>query len=90
VSPEFRIALDAAQDRSPRVVLDLEALTLIDCAGLSVLFAAAERSRREGALLILLDTRGQVRRVLHLTGAPAGVAILDASDLSGLGALEAA
>jgi anti-anti-sigma factor len=76
----FKQALTDAQADASRVVLDLQALTLIDCASLSVVFDAALEARRRSAVLILLDPRGQVRRVLDLAGAPAGVAVLERSD----------
>ncbi|HEX6781838.1 MAG TPA: STAS domain-containing protein [Solirubrobacterales bacterium] len=76
----FEEALKDAQSDANRVVLDLQALTLIDCASLSVLFDAALEARRQDAVLILLEPRGQVRRVLDLTGAPNGVAVLERSD----------
>jgi anti-anti-sigma factor len=76
----FEQALNNALIDTSRVILDLQALTLIDCACLSVVFGAAEEARRRNSVLILLDPRGQVRRVLDLTGAPAGVAILERSD----------
>lgn len=78
--PHFEQALRDAQSDASRVVLDLQALTLIDCASLSVVFDAAVETRRRDAVLILLDPRGQVRRVLDLTGAPDGVAVLVSSD----------
>jgi anti-anti-sigma factor len=77
----FATALHDAQGDSNRVVLDLRALTLIDCSALFVLFTAAERSRRDGAVLILRNPRRQVRRVLDLVGVPAGVVVLDHEDL---------
>jgi anti-anti-sigma factor len=77
----FASALVGAQVDSDRVLLDLDALTLIDCASLFVVFTAARRSHREEAVLILLNPRGQVRRVLDLVGAPAGVDVLDHGDL---------
>ncbi len=73
--PDFRSALDDAQTDSDRVLLDLGALTLIDCAAIAILFAAAGRSRREGSVLILLSPHGQVRRVLRLVGAPAEITV---------------
>jgi anti-anti-sigma factor len=73
-------ALKDAQADSSRVILDLHALTLIDCASLSAVFDAAVEARRTGAVLILLDPRGQVRRVLDLIGAPDGVAVMERSD----------
>jgi len=79
-SAHFEQALKDAQADASRVVLDLRALTLIDCASIGVLFAAAVEARRADAVLILLDARGQVRRVLDLIGAPDGVAVLERSD----------
>jgi len=76
----FEQALEDAQADASRVVLDLGALTLIDCASLGVVFDAALEARRRDAVMILLDPRGQVRRVLDLTGAPDGVAVLERSD----------
>jgi anti-anti-sigma factor len=75
--PHFEQALNDAQGDASRVLLDLRALTLIDCASLAVVFNAAASARRDDAVLILLDPRGQVRRVLDLTGAPDGVAVLE-------------
>lgn len=80
VRPHFEQALKDAQSDASRVVIDLQALTLIDCASLSVVFDAAVEARRRDAVLIMLDPRGQVRRVLDLTGAPDGVAVLARSD----------
>jgi anti-anti-sigma factor len=78
--PEFKAALDAAQADSDRVLLDLSALTLIDCAALSAIFAAAEHGRRQEAVLILIEPQGQVRRLLDLIGPPPGVSILPQGD----------
>lgn len=76
----FEQALKDAQADAARVILDLKALTLIDCASLAVVFEAAAEALRRDAVLILLDPRGQVRRVLDLIGAPEGVAVLESSD----------
>jgi anti-anti-sigma factor len=73
-------ALKDAQADAGRVVLDLGALTLIDCASLAVVFSAAVQARRHDAILILLEPRGLVRRVLDRTGAPDGVAVMERSD----------
>lgn len=83
--PTFETAVADAQTDSDRVLLDLRALTLIDCANLAVVFSAAERSRRNGSLLILLSPRGQVRRVLDLLGTPPGTAVLDHEDMPSRG-----
>lgn len=76
----FAQALKDAQSDAGRVVLDLQALTLIDGAALAVLFDAAARASREDGMLIMLEPRGQVRRVLDLIGPPVGVAVLERSD----------
>lgn len=80
----FEQALMDAQTDASRVIVDLQALTLIDCASLSVVFNAAAEAHRRDAVLILLEPRGQVRRVLDLTGAPTGVAVLERSDAAAL------
>jgi anti-anti-sigma factor len=85
VREHFKAAVADAQLDSGRVLLDLGALTLIDCATLGALFAAAARSRRDDAVLILLSPRGQVRRVLDLIGAPRGVVVMAQSDLPSTG-----
>jgi anti-anti-sigma factor len=77
--PEFESALDAALADSDRVLLDLGALTLIDCSAISLIFAAAHRRRKEAAL-ILVDPRSQVRRMLGLVGPPPGVEVLAEGD----------
>jgi len=77
----FETDLDQAQRDSERVLLDLRALSLIDCSCLATLFHAARRARREGAALILLGPCDQVRRVLDLVGPPPEVAVLDPGDL---------
>jgi anti-anti-sigma factor len=79
--PQLQRALDGAQADSDRVVLDLAALILIDCACLFAVFLAADRSARERAALILFSPLGQVRRMFDLVGVPAGVMILDRGDL---------
>ncbi len=73
--------LEEAQDGSDRVLLDLRALSFVDCACIATFFAAARRARRDGAVLILLGPIGQVRRLLDLIGPPPGVAVLEHGDL---------
>ena len=73
----FATDLQHAQRDSARVLLDLRALSLIDCTCIATVFAAARRARREGAVLILIGPRDQVRRVLDLVGPPPDVAVLD-------------
>lgn len=76
----FAQAMKDAQLDAGRVVLDLQALTLIDCAALAVLFEGAAAACRDDAVLIMLEPRAQVRRVLDLIGPPVGVAVLERSD----------
>lgn len=73
----FENDLDDAQGRSEQVVLDLKALTFIDCACIATLFAAAKRGRSGSTALVLLCPRGQVRRMIDLVGSPTGVTIVD-------------
>jgi anti-anti-sigma factor len=73
----FETDLGEAQDDSEQVVLDLKALTFIDCACIAALFAAAKRGRPGSTSLVLLCPRGQVRRMFDLVGSPTGVTVLD-------------
>jgi anti-anti-sigma factor len=87
--PTFQAALDSARADSDRVLLDLSALTFIDGDALAIIFAAAERLHREGAALILVEPRGQVRRVLSLLNLPPAVSVLtEGSPPDGAGAEE--
>jgi anti-anti-sigma factor len=83
----FEQSLKDALSDADRVILDLHALTLIDCASLSVIYNGAIEARRRNAILIMLDLRGQVRQVLDLVGAPDGVAVLERSDAEPLAAV---
>jgi anti-anti-sigma factor len=74
-------ALTEAQDHCDQVVLDVSALTFIDCTCLTTLFAAGRRARRERAALILLGPLDQVRRLFSLVGSPPGVAVLEQGGL---------
>src|ERR1700753_229335 len=59
----LRTDIAQAQDDSDRVLLDLRALSFLDCACLATIATGARRARREGAVLILLHPLGQVRRL---------------------------
>lgn len=50
-----------------RLVLDLEAVRLIDCAGLGLLVRCGEAARRGGASLRLEGARGPVGRMLRMS-----------------------
>jgi len=58
--------LAAAAARDPRIIVDLAALEFIDCCALGALGRA--QARQAGGDLLLAAPRGQVRRILTLTG----------------------
>ncbi|WP_165865691.1 STAS domain-containing protein [Vallicoccus soli] len=53
---------------SPRCVLDLDGLTFIDTAGLSVIVGVVKRCRRAGGDVVLVVTTPAVLRLLRITG----------------------
>ena len=61
-------ALTAAAARNPRVIVDLAALEFIDCCALGALARVREQARQAGGDLLPTAPRGQVRRILALTG----------------------
>ena len=63
----FRAALLAAVEGSDRRVVDLSAVTFIDCAGLSALAVVLGRVRAAGGGLHLVGATGIVGRVVALT-----------------------
>jgi anti-sigma B factor antagonist len=72
------------------VVLDLLALSFIDCAGLRVLLAADARLRQTGGRLVIVHSSRQVRRLFDLTGVTARLDMVwDTDDLSAEPAREA-
>jgi anti-sigma B factor antagonist len=60
--------LAAAAARNPRIIVDLAALEFIDCCALAVLGRVRVQARQNGGDLLLAAPRGQVRRILELTG----------------------
>ena len=75
--PQFEAALHAAQIKAWTVVVDLRALTFIDCLGAHAIADAAARARQEGRRLMVVRGGRQVNKVLTLTGAAAGLEIFD-------------
>jgi anti-anti-sigma factor len=68
-APALRAALNAATERSCRIVLDLTAVTFLDSSGLSVIAGAQHLSGAgdgDGSLC-LVDPAPIVRRVLDIT-----------------------
>jgi anti-sigma B factor antagonist len=60
--------LAAAAARDPRIIVDLAALEFIDCCALGALGRVRAQARQAGGDLLLAAPRGQVRRILTLTG----------------------
>ena len=67
--PHLEHALRAAEvSHAIRILLDLEELTFIDAAGLSVLVAAWHRSMTNGNRLQVTPGKGDVASMFRLTG----------------------
>jgi anti-sigma B factor antagonist len=60
--------LAAAAARDPRIIVDLAALEFIDCYALGALGRVRVQARQADGDLLLAAPRGQVRRILTLTG----------------------
>jgi anti-sigma B factor antagonist len=68
VSEELRSTLDRAADEGLDVLVDLAECDFIDVSGVTVLVRADDRLAAAGRQLLLCGVRGQVRRVLWVTG----------------------
>jgi anti-sigma B factor antagonist len=68
-APHLAAALHSAQQTGADVIVDLEQVTFMDCAGLRVLLAANEDSGP--ARFSVTPGRRQVQRLFQLTGARA-------------------
>jgi anti-sigma B factor antagonist len=58
----------AAAAGDPRIIVDLAALEFIDCCALGALGRVQAQAQQAGGDLLLAAPRGQVRRILTLTG----------------------
>ena len=68
------------------VVIDLESVEFIDCAGLGVLLAVSRRAREAGRRVLLANPSPAVARLLALTRCdPPRPSVAEALDLSGRG-----
>jgi len=67
-SDELRAALERAVEQHLHVLVDLSACEFIDVSGLEVLVRGHERLSSRGRQLLLFGVRGQVRRMLAVTG----------------------
>ena len=61
-------ALRAAAGSGSRIIVDLAALSFIDCAGLAALASARRQAREAGGDLLLAAAARPVARLLSLTG----------------------
>jgi anti-anti-sigma factor len=61
-------ALDDALRHARLVLLDISAMSFIDCSGLHVLFEATSRARNAGAHVVLAGASEQVEDLLRRTG----------------------
>jgi anti-anti-sigma factor len=68
VGDELRAALDRALERRLHVLVDLSACEFIDVSGVQTLVRGHERLAAHGCQLLLYGVRGQVRRMLAVTG----------------------
>jgi anti-anti-sigma factor len=68
ISDRLRAALGRATAEGRHVLLDFGACEFVDSSGLAVLVQAQRELGRQGRQLLLYGVRGQVRRMLALTG----------------------
>jgi anti-anti-sigma factor len=68
VSGRLWAALDRAVGQRLHVLVDLSACDFIDVSGVEVLLHGHERLSAHGCQLLLYGVRGQVRRMLSVTG----------------------
>ena len=68
VSEKLRAALDRAVDQDCHVLVDLSACEFIDVSGVTALTHARDRLSVRGRQLLLYGARGQVGRMLSVTG----------------------
>ena len=67
-SPDVRRQIiEALAQRSPRVVIDLADVTLIDSSGLGALVVAMKRAREAGGDVALASLQPKVRIIFELT-----------------------
>ena len=83
--PALEDALEEAErSQADRLIIDIDKLTLIDSTGLGVLFNASHRSASNGNRLQITRGKGQVARVLRVTGLDKTLPITDAWTCPGI------
>ncbi|WP_229070898.1 STAS domain-containing protein [Actinoplanes sp. DH11] len=65
---EVMVATALADDRLTGVVVDLSAVTFLDCAGIGALIAGRHAALRSAKAFDVVGANGLPRRVLELTG----------------------
>jgi anti-anti-sigma factor len=68
VAGTLQAALDAARPAAELVLLDLTALTFMDCAGIGVLVEEQQRAQADGYSVVVTGASGEVADLLALTG----------------------
>ena len=76
-SSRFREALTELVDASPRVAIDLRAVTFMDSTALGVVVAAMKRARERDGELALIGPTGSPRKVLSITALDQIMRIVD-------------
>jgi anti-anti-sigma factor len=75
--PRFERVLREAQDEASTVSIDLQELSFIDGSGLRAIVTAAARDASAKTSLTLVGPRGQVERLIGLTGLAKTVEVID-------------
>jgi anti-sigma B factor antagonist len=76
-SPRLRDALTDAVEASPRVAIDLRAVSFMDSTALGVVVAAMKRAREREGELALIGPTGSPRKVLSITALDQIMRIVD-------------
>lgn len=66
-SPLFQMANNLIESNSPNLILDLQALTLINSLGLNTLIKLFTKSRNAGGEMYIVNISGKINQVLLLT-----------------------
>ncbi|GII24851.1 STAS domain-containing protein [Planosporangium mesophilum] len=62
------VLFDAVAERPARITVDVRGLVFIDATSIAALIAARRAALHHGCAFVVTNTRGQVRRVLGITG----------------------
>jgi stage II sporulation protein AA (anti-sigma F factor antagonist) len=76
-APALDAALCEVEARSPRVAVDLRALTFMDSSGINLLMRHVARAESDGFVLAVIPPRPPVMRVLDIAGVLPLLPIID-------------